>query len=161
MKKFCFLIITIWVLFSLNENTLAQTYSGSVVFVQDGDSVTFRTSGGKYLKTRLIGIDAPETRQTYGLNCKQTMKNLTFGIPATAQVYGTDAYKRKLIVLSTADWLSINQRLIEIGCAWEYSAPIELRTGYQLKEQTARNNGVGLWADAAPVAPWAFRSNCP
>jgi micrococcal nuclease len=161
MKLFIIVFILIYVMAFSVAVANCQTYTGAVVFVQDGDSVTFRTSGGKYIKTRLSGVDTPETRQTFGVECKQQMKNLTFGIPATIIVEGTDVYRRKLVKLSTASFADISLRLLQIGCAWEYGAPLDRKTAYQNAEQTARQNNVGLWIDASAKSPWAFRSGCP
>jgi len=43
----------------------AQTVSGKVVGVSDGDSLTLLVQGNRQIKVRLEGIDAPETGQEF------------------------------------------------------------------------------------------------
>lgn len=143
----------------------AQTNTGHIAKVFDGDTVSFRKSNGRYYRVRLQGIDAPETRQTYGVECKALLDDITRGKSVTVMFYGSDSYKRMLGVLSTVAIPNINKFLIEEGCAWEYSAPLSLKTEYQNAEQTARSTNRGLWLDACPTEPWSFRASgynvCP
>lgn len=145
--------------------SFGQTNVGNVVKVFDGDTVTFRKSNGKYYRVRLQGIDSPETRQTYGVECKALLDDITRGKTVTVMFYGSDAYKRMLGMLSTAEIPNINLYMIQQGCAWEYSAPLPMKTTYQTAEATARTALTGLWMDSCPTEPWAFRNHgyniCP
>lgn len=136
-----------------------QTVQGNVVHIFDGDTVQFRLRSGKYYRVRLQGIDAPELRQTYGTECREILRTAVAGKTVTILFYGADTYKRMLAMMFTATIPNINLYMIEQGCAWEYSAPISLKTAYQTAEATARATPVGLWMDACPTEPWAFRAS--
>lgn len=140
-------------------STMAQTVEGNVVKVFDGDTVQFRRSNGNYYRVRLQGIDAPETRQTAGVECKQLLYNKVAGKRIVIMFYGADAYKRMLGCLFTMEGEDINLYMIQNGCAWEYSAPVMKKTMYQDAEQTARAAPIGLWLDSCPTEPWAFRAS--
>lgn len=49
---------------------LAETITGKVVSVYDGDTVTI-LDGTAQVKVRLEGIDTPETKQSFGTKAKQ------------------------------------------------------------------------------------------
>ncbi len=148
-----------------NSIAPAQTFQGNVVQWYDADSVRFRLLNGRYYKVRLQGIDAPERRQTMGLECRSLLMSATEKKTISIMFYGADSYKRMLGVLITPTISNVNLWLIQQGCAWEYSAPLEVKTLYQTTEATARSNLVGLWQDPCPTEPWAFRSSgykiCP
>lgn len=61
------LLLVLAVLFGTTEISLA--WSGKVVHVADGDTITVLKSGKK-VKVRLYGIDTPEKAQWYGQNAK-------------------------------------------------------------------------------------------
>ena len=44
-----------------------------VVGVSDGDTITVLTADKKQIRVRLVGIDAPESRQAYGERAKQKL----------------------------------------------------------------------------------------
>ena len=72
---YCFLAI-------LAAPLLAAEYTGRVVGVSDGDTMTLLVPDGasfKQVKVRLAEIDTPESRQPYGERAKQTLSDLAFG----------------------------------------------------------------------------------
>lgn len=135
-----------------------QTMTGNAVSWYDGDTIRFRQSNGKYRRVRIVGIDAPESSQTYGATCKELLKTQTQGITLTLEIVGVDVYRRTLAFVSGRDGVDVGLFMIENGCAWEYSAPLSVRTSYQQAETTARDNAIGLWEDASPIAPVEFRN---
>jgi micrococcal nuclease len=50
--------------------------------------------------------------------------------------------------------------MIRAGCAWHYRQYSD-DAGYAAAEQDARRARRGLWQDATPVAPWAYRRPRP
>jgi micrococcal nuclease len=54
-------------------------YSGRVVGVTDGDTLTVLNPQEKQIKIRLHGIDAPGSSQDFGQRAKQAASELAFG----------------------------------------------------------------------------------
>lgn len=138
------------------QNVVAQ---GNIVLWYDADTVKFRRKNGSYYRIRLQGIDAPERRQSFGLECRQKLVDATFGKTVFAMFYGFDTYKRTLGMIGTDEIPNINLWLIEQGCAWEYSAPITQKTLYQTAEAAARSSQLNLWSENCPTEPWKFRAS--
>ncbi len=61
----------------LTSQTLAADFTGRVVGVSDGDTITVLHSG-KGERIRLHGIDCPEKRQAFGNRAKQFTSKLIF-----------------------------------------------------------------------------------
>ena len=61
----------------LASQTLAADFTGRVVGVSDGDTITV-LHNGKGERIRLHGIDCPEKRQAFGNRAKQFMSTLIF-----------------------------------------------------------------------------------
>ena len=80
---------------------------------------------------------------------------MTFGKVVRVKSIGQDRYGRELGRI-TVDETDVNLGLVRAGMAWhfiQYSDEKLLADA----EIEARNNRVGLWADADPVAPWDWR----
>jgi micrococcal nuclease len=132
----------------------AEEYSGKVVGVHDGDTVTV-FDGTVAHKVRLAGIDAPEKSQAFGEASKKNLSALIFQKPVSVEVQGRDRYRREVGWLRRGEVL-VNKRQIETGYAWlyrKYSADAELAKA----ELEAKERRLGLWRDASAIAPWDFR----
>lgn len=146
-------ILAIVMLLPLLAN--AQTLVGTVSVVHDGDTLTVAGQ-----KVRLAGIDAPELKQLYGTQSRDTLARLT-GKKVTVDWHKHDKYGRLVgkVIYYGRDQ---NLRQVKLGSAWYYKAyGSELKPAdqilYQQAEQKARTSRVGLWANPNPEAPWDFR----
>ena len=90
IKKLGFLAL----LLMLSIAAGAETLTGTVVGVADGDTVTVLDANRKQHKIRLAGIDAPEKAQPFGQRSKQSMSALVFGKEVDVQWEKRDRYKR-------------------------------------------------------------------
>lgn len=138
---------------------LAETFTGRVVGVTDGDTVTVlrqTPQGPRPAKIRLYGVDAPESRQAFGARAKQYTSAQAFGKTAQVDVRDTDRYGR-LVAVVTVGGRSVNAELVRAGLAWWYRKYAPQDSELERIETDARRDRRGLWADATPVPPWEWR----
>lgn len=140
------------------KGTLAK---GSVVQVQvvgvsDGDTVTLLTDKNTEVRMRLNGIDAPESKQSFGARAKERLSDLIYGKTVTAKIDGTDRYGRALGEI-TYGGASVNDRMVRDGLAWWYRQYAKKDTDLERFETEARNARRGLWSEPNPQEPWAWR----
>ncbi len=139
----------------ITSQTLAADFTGRVVGVSDGDTITV-LHNGKGERIRLHGIDSPEKRQAFGNRAKQFTSNLVFAKTVTVQVMDRDRYGRTVGVVLLPDGRSLNHELVRAGFAWMYRRYTNDQSLSDLEEE-ARVARRGLWADAEPVPPWEWR----
>jgi endonuclease YncB( thermonuclease family) len=96
-----------------------ETFSGKVVGVTDGDTLRV-LRGGREVKIRLHGIDAPETGQAFGDAAKRLTSERVFGKSVTVRVLEKDRYGRLVGVVTSSDGASSNEALVQSGFAWWY-----------------------------------------
>ncbi len=73
------------------------------------------------------------------------------------QTYGYDKYKRTLADVLLPDGTNVNHELVKQGWCWWYRKYAPLNTELEQLEQSAREAKKGLWAEPAPIPPWAHR----
>ena len=153
--------IGLWLWLAAGVPALADTLTGRVVAVADGDTLTLLTAGNQQVKVRLAGIDAPELAQPYGQKAKQALSDWAFGKTARVESPGPDKYGRTLGTVFVGA-VNVNAALVEQGAAWVYRAypfPPELE-GLEAHARAAKR---GLWA--LPLdqrcPPWDFRHKQP
>ncbi len=141
----------------------AETITGLVVGVADGDTITVLDADKVLHKIRLSGIDAPEKKQPFGNRSKESLSELAFDKTVNVETSKRDRYGRQIgKVLVNGQVVNLVQ--IERGMAWFYrqyqreQSPNDRRL-YEAAEDAARADKRGLWRDADPVSPWEFRHN--
>jgi len=158
-------ILATCLLFSNVVHSFADELRGRVVSVADGDTVTVLDASHKQHRVRLNGIDAPETSQAFSQVAKTNLSTLVFGKDVVVSWQKTDQWGRLIgTVFVGATNTSLEQ--LRSGLAWYFSryerdVPPDLRPVYAAAEAEARAAKRGLWRDAAPQAPWAFRAGEP
>lgn len=130
-----------------------------VVAISDGDTLKARCGEpGAYaqVSVRLAEVDAPEKAQPFGQRSRASLAALCFGAWATIQPQTTDRYGRTVAHVECRG-KDASAEQARAGMAWFY-----VRYGrdasVQALEGLARGSRAGLWADAAPVAPWDWRA---
>ena len=131
----------------------AETLTGKVVKVADGDTVTLLV-GTEQIRVRLWGIDAPEKGQAFGNRAKQALSDTVFGRAVRVDDLGKDKYGRTLGIIRLGD-KNINLELVREGWAWWYRQYAPRDRELAAAEESARNGKRGLWADRDPVPPWS------
>jgi endonuclease YncB( thermonuclease family) len=133
----------------------AETLTGRVVSIADGDTLTLLTPERRQVKVRLHGIDTPERRQPFGTRAREALSELAFQKPVRVEVQDTDRYGRTVgrVYVGPVD---VNAELVRRGMAWVYTRYNRDPALPQL-EAEARAARRGLWADPRPVPPWNWR----
>lgn len=141
----------------------AETVTGRVVGVADGDTITVLDADKVQHKIRLAGIDAPEKKQSFGNRSKESLSDLVFDKTVNVETEKRDRYGRQIgkVLVNGQD---VNLVQVERGMAWFYrqyqreQSPNDRRL-YEAAEDAAKADKRGLWHDAGPVPPWEFRHN--
>ncbi len=141
----------------------AETITGLVVGVSDGDTITVLDANKVQHKIRLAGIDAPEKKQAFGNRSKESLSALAFDKTVNVETDKQDRYGRQVgkVLVNGQD---VNLVQVERGMAWFYrqyqreQSPNDRRL-YEAAEDAARADKRGLWRDAEPPPPWEFRHN--
>jgi endonuclease YncB( thermonuclease family) len=134
----------------------AETFSGKVVAVSDGDTITV-LYGRVGKKVRLDGIDAPERKQDYGTRARQFVGSKVFGKTVQIDFKGTDRYGRLIGLVVLPDKTILNHEIVRNGLAWwyrKYAPDDHLLERLEADACSARR---GLWQQANPTPPWEFR----
>jgi len=139
----------------------AETFTGKVIHVADGDTITILDSSNQHLKVRLSGIDAPEKAQDYGQRSKEHLNGLVQGQQVIVETSKKDRYGRHVgqVLLNGLD---VNLEQLRAGLAWYYrqyerELTPELRDSYTAAEAKAKQEKSGLWRDHQPQPPWQWR----
>jgi endonuclease YncB( thermonuclease family) len=140
--------------------TLANTLTGKVVKVADGDTITVLEDNTQH-RIRLQGIDAPERKQAYGNASRKHLADLVAGKTVTVEWDKRDRYGR-IVGFVIVDGQDMNLEQLKAGMAWFYryyqkELSPEKRKLYAQAEGEARANKKGLWQDKNPVPPWEWR----
>ncbi len=135
---------------------LAADFTGRVVGISDGDTITV-LSKGKPERIRLHGIDCPEKRQAFGKRAKQFTSRLTYGKQVTVKDLGQDRYGRTVGEVVLPDGRSLNHELVKAGFAWWYRRYSPDDETLKQLEQEARDAKRGLWVDGDLNPPWEWR----
>jgi endonuclease YncB( thermonuclease family) len=135
----------------------ANSFSGRVIGVMDGDTILVLTSGYEQMKVRLAEIDAPEKAQPFGERSKQALSALCFKKLAYVEVVDIDRYKRAVGKVS-CEGIDVNRSQVESGMAWVYRRYAK-DSSLLAVEGMAKAGRRGLWADANPTPPWEWRKS--
>lgn len=147
----------------LSAEVCAETISGHVVAVYDGDTVTVLDQFNHQYKVRLSGIDAPERKQAFGTVSRNALSNMIFGKQVVVTYSKLDRNKRPLGKIFIDDQ-DVNLAMIKNGMAWHFTKyqktqSFEDRLNYLHAQMDAEKQKIGLWTDPHPVPPWEFRKS--
>jgi endonuclease YncB( thermonuclease family) len=139
----------------------AETLTGKVIRIADGDTVTILDRDHRQFRIRVAGIDAPERKQPYYEVSKQNLARLAFGRTVTVDWRKHDRYGRIVGNIRVAGE-DVGLAQVRAGLAWWYrdyarDQTPEDRKLYEAAELGARHSRAGLWQEANPVEPKRVR----
>ncbi len=151
-----------WVLAALlSMNSLAVSakdtvLSAQVTHVTDGDSLWLTPDApAAPVELRLLGIDAPEICQPWGMEAKQALAELVLHKQVTVKTVGRDAYGRTLGTVYL-DTLNVNKTMVQEGHAWSTRYKHD-RGPYVADERMAKALSRGLNREGGAIPPREFR----
>lgn len=134
---------------------------GVVEHVYDGDSFRLRTTDGRRLGIRIVGIDAPERTQPFANVSRRALRDAIDDREVRIEAIKVDAYGRAVARVFVGG-RDIGLEQIDDGLAWHFARydadlpPVE-RERYARAQADAMARRAGLWQSNDPVAPWLFR----
>ena len=134
----------------------AETVTGTVVNVYDGDTPTVRTGSGEELRIRMRGIDAPEKDQPWGQKSREALARQIDRKRVRVELTGETSYDRVIGTIYLQDGTDINHWMVDRGHAWEYERYND-RLKLKAAEKMAMMAGRGIWSQPNPIPPWAWR----
>ena len=127
-----------------------------VIGITDGDTFTALAPGKEQIKIRIYGIDAPEKTQPYGAKSKQFLSSLIFDRMVAIYPQNKDLYGRT-IARVLVDGIDVGKTSVEYGMAWWYCQYAKRDKDLAAAQKKAKNQGLGLWSEQNPIAPWEYR----
>jgi endonuclease YncB( thermonuclease family) len=142
----------------LESTAAAQSLTGKVVSIADGDTLTILADGQYQYRIRLSEIDAPESGQPFGRSSRKMLSDLTFGKQVTVRVVDLDRYGRTVGRVRVGS-VDVNAQMVKQGGAWAFRQ-YQSDQRFQLWEKEARAAKRGLWGLQADqiIAPWDWRA---
>ena len=135
-----------------------SSFTGKVVSVADGDTITVLTADKQQIKVRLSSVDTPEGGQAYGQKAKNFTSSMVFKKNVTIHPETTDKYGRT-VAMVYVDGKNLNEQIVANGYGWvyRYYCKGSYCDDWLKLEETARDAQIGLWADNHPLPPWDWR----
>lgn len=130
--------------------------TGVVTRVVDGDTVwVTRSAGGKPLKVRIGGIDAPEICQAGGVASREALKGRLFRQSVTLSFRFHDDYGRALATVHL-EGEDMGRWMVAQGQAWSYHYRQDAGP-YAAEQALAQAAGRGLFGQGDAENPRSFR----
>ena len=85
---------------------------------------------------------------------------MVFGQTVKVVPIDIDRYGRTVaLIIPSEGTISLNEALVRKGFAWVYRkyCKADFCLDWIEYEATAKESGLGLWADPEPIPPWQFR----
>jgi len=133
----------------------AHTFTGMVVNVADGDTLTVLRQGSGQ-RVELSGIDCPELKQAYGKQAKRFVSDAALRQEVTVREEGETQAGWIVGLVALPDGRLLNQELVRAGLCWWQRKSTKDDT-LPLLEAEAHAAQRGLWADPDPIPPWDWR----
>ncbi|MEP1472993.1 MAG: thermonuclease family protein [Halieaceae bacterium] len=130
--------------------------TGTVVEVDDGDTVQIKNADSIVYTVQLRCADAPELGQDAGEASAAYLARLIANKSVTVawEVVNQSGQVSGTIMLRGSD---INFRMIRAGYAW-HDADDRCGPAWDTAQRRAQESGRGLWSAPEPIPPWDYRS---
>lgn len=137
------------------QPAVAETLSGTVIAIIDGDTLVVQDAKKRRHTVRLAEIDAPEPKQPFYVQSARSLRSLCYKKNAKVDWNERDNRKRYVGYVTCAD-KDVNAEQLRRGMAWGSPKASRPTSGLPELEAYARLRKLGLWADEKAVPPWEF-----
>ncbi len=110
-------IVTFLLLLPYATEAVANSLTGKVVKITDGDTLYVLDANHKQHKIRLAGIDAPEQNQAYGLASRKHLATIVAGKQVSIEDQKRDRYGR-IVGKVLLDGIDVGLEQVKAGFAW-------------------------------------------
>lgn len=143
----------------LASTTHADTLTGRVVSITDGDTLTLQL-GRQHVTLRIAAIDAPDRFQAWGDRSRTNLSRLTINRTVTANCSRVERQGSPVCSVSV-NGVDLGLQQIKDGMAWwdrkgANMQSAESQSAYAHAELMAKLRRTGLWNETNPVPPWEF-----
>jgi endonuclease YncB( thermonuclease family) len=149
-------LLLLFALLAAAHAAYADTISGNVIAIRDGDTLTLVDKDKKRYRIRLAEIDAPERKQPYGTRSRNSLAEICFQKLAVVETTQTDSYGRVIGKVNCAG-VDANVEQVRRGMAWVSASATLPNSLLPEMEANARLRKLGLWAGEKPEPPWEWR----
>ena len=152
MKK----ILLIFLLFG--TLSFGEMLVGKVIKVYDGDTITMLVDGKKE-KIRFYGVDAPEIKQSYGIQSRDFIRSKIMSKEVKVKVINTDKYGRKIGKIYYKNKNYLNLESVKFGYSWWYKYYAPNEKDLKTAQEQAKRCKIGLWKEKNPINPYKYRKS--
>jgi endonuclease YncB( thermonuclease family) len=136
-------------------------WTGTVVGIADGDSLTILDGRRHQHQVRIAAIDAPERGAPFSRAARDALAAQAQRRQVEVRPVSTDRFGRTVAQIFV-DGNDVGLALLEAGLAWHFTRhaladPVQ-RARYEAAEAMARQDRRGLWAQPDPQPPWEDRA---
>ncbi len=142
----------ILILFLFGRFAHAATFSGSVVAVSTGDSLTVTSSNKKTFTVRLHGIRAPDSNQAFSQSAKRELSTLVLHQSVSVDVR-SNAGHGHFVGRVFVGKLPVNVEMVRRGFAWWYRDEAKNDRELEAAELDAMRGGRGVWGKPPEDVP--------
>jgi endonuclease YncB( thermonuclease family) len=140
----------------LQVSARAAEFTGKVVHIANGDTLTVLDDDKVEHKVRMHGIDAPERGQAFGTKAREALSEKVY--KSTVRVVWKEKDQYGWIVGDVfLGNRHINTEMTRDGFAWWYRQYSPNSKELERAEAEARKERRGLWRDKEPEPPWDYR----
>ena len=107
-------------LFFICSQVYAQTLTGKVIGVKDGDTVVVIDAANTQTTLRLAEVDCPEKAQAFGTRAKQFTSDQVYLKQVKYEVTDIDRYGRSIAKIYYDDNKYLSAEIIKNGFGWQY-----------------------------------------
>jgi len=135
-----------------------ERITAAVTAVPEG-GVLIVKHDGKAKDLRLYGLDCPESGQPHAEEARQFVSERVLTKEVALDILTTDNQGKAVATVFQANGVNLNHALVRAGLAWWDREHAPKDRELRRRNAKAIEEGVGLWSETVPLAPWDYRQS--